>query len=603
VNIEGAGTVGHRWGFTVIGLPVAGFEPRCNCVTLQLCDLQPVPYTYTLGVTYNSITSTQLVTSSVTGPTPTPPPTGIEQVAIDYSYDPLYRLTRATYSGSLAASYAYSYDAVGNRLTQTANGNRTTYTYDNANRLTSVNGQAYAWDNNGNLTSDGLLAYSYDQANRLKQVTQGANTYTFAYNGVGDRLSQTVGVTTTRYVLDPAAGLTQVLADGTNTYLYGYGRLAQYQTAMQYFGADGLGSVRQLYDATGQVLANNRYDPYGSVMSQYGEATSVFGFTGEAFDAATGLEYLRARYYSSVQGRFATRDVWAGDPTSPMSYNAWSYVYGNPVNSLDPSGQCTGIAPWTDFLGAALSSSGSGLSALPGYLDAARAAGQKAGENCAQNLAMASTRFQQGNYGSSVFYASGLNTALNESAAWLADHDAHAGLGWWANWFTYQDRLENSRFLRMYYADRYTWWMRLRPEDLPDLLEDADAVCQIGGTGLTIASFLVPAGYAVKAGLMRGPGASGASSALNKLRLAEDLARQEQASGTFAEIIAGAGSQKALRDAPRLASTYGGNPADYAKVVGPSHILPSGAQMQYHWYQNVLTGQVLEIKPVFTYPK
>ena len=209
---------------------------------------------------YNSITSTQSVTFSVSGPTPTPPPTGVEQVAIDYSYDPLYRLTRAQYSGSLAASYAYTYDAVGNRLTQNANGTLTNYSYDNANRLTSVNGQTYTWDNNGNLTSDGLLTYSYDQANRLKQATQGANTYTFAYNGVGDRLSQTVGITTTRYVLDPAAGLTQVLSDGTNTYVYGNGRIAQYQADMQYFGADGLGSVRQLYDATGQSAAKEQSD-------------------------------------------------------------------------------------------------------------------------------------------------------------------------------------------------------------------------------------------------------------------------------------------------------------------------------------------------------
>ncbi len=95
-----------------------------------------------------------------------------------------------------------------------------------------------------------------------------------------------MGITTTRYVLDPAAGLTQVLSDGTNTYLYGNGRLAQYQAEMQYFGADGLGSVRQLYDASGQVIANNRYDPYGSLMSQSGSATSVFGFTGEQREAA-----------------------------------------------------------------------------------------------------------------------------------------------------------------------------------------------------------------------------------------------------------------------------------------------------------------------------
>ncbi len=107
---------------------------------------------------------------------------------------------------------------------------------------------------------------------------------------------------------------------------------------MQYFGADGLGSVRQIYDASAQVIGSSRYDPYGNVMSQSG-ATSVFAFTGEQYDAATGLEYLRARYYSAAQGRFVTRDVWEGDPNAPMSYNAWLYAYANAVNLMDPSGQ------------------------------------------------------------------------------------------------------------------------------------------------------------------------------------------------------------------------------------------------------------------------
>jgi hypothetical protein len=62
------------------------------------------------------------------------------------------------------------------------------------------------------------------------------------------------GVTTT-YTLDLNAGLTQVLADGTNTYLYGAGRIAQNSTAngKQYFLGDALGSVRQLVSAGGAV--------------------------------------------------------------------------------------------------------------------------------------------------------------------------------------------------------------------------------------------------------------------------------------------------------------------------------------------------------------
>ncbi len=49
--------------------------------------------------------------------------------------------------------------------------------------------------------------------------------------------------TTTHYVNYTAAGLTQVLSDGTDTYLYGLSRIAQQGTNFQYFGVDGLGSV------------------------------------------------------------------------------------------------------------------------------------------------------------------------------------------------------------------------------------------------------------------------------------------------------------------------------------------------------------------------
>ncbi|MEK7784491.1 MAG: hypothetical protein AAB658_03555, partial [Chloroflexota bacterium] len=86
------------------------------------------------------------------------------------------------------------------------------------------------------------------------------------YNGLGDRLSQTVNGVTTTYTLDLNAGLTQVLADGTNTYLYGNGRIAQNSTAngKQYFLGDALGSVRQLVSANGAVTLTRSYEPYGS---------------------------------------------------------------------------------------------------------------------------------------------------------------------------------------------------------------------------------------------------------------------------------------------------------------------------------------------------
>jgi len=97
------------------------------------------------------------------------------------------------------------------------------YQYDAANRLIEAGGVTYTWDANGNLLSDGTSIYTYNYANRLAGVTQDGVTYSYAYNGMGDRMVQSIDGVTTNYTLDLNAGLTQVLADGTYTYLYGRG--------------------------------------------------------------------------------------------------------------------------------------------------------------------------------------------------------------------------------------------------------------------------------------------------------------------------------------------------------------------------------------------
>jgi hypothetical protein len=170
---------------------------------------------------------------------------------ITYTYDPLYRLTAVDYS--TGPYFHYTYDGLGNRLTQATITNTTVYTYDIANRLTNVGAQAYTWDNNGNLLNDGVFTYTYDFANRLSTLKQGTSlTYTYTYNGLGDRFKQVVNGVATTCALNLNAGLTQVLADGTNTYLYGNGRIAPYTgTTPAYFVGDGLGSVRQLANASG----------------------------------------------------------------------------------------------------------------------------------------------------------------------------------------------------------------------------------------------------------------------------------------------------------------------------------------------------------------
>jgi len=262
--------------------------------------------------------------------TPGQPPTG--PVTIIYEYDDLYRLTEANYSNG--DYYHYTYDAVGNRLSQTTQFAVISYQYDLANRLKFVDSVEYFWDNNGNLLNDGVNTYAYDSANRLTSFN---GTSSYAYNGLGDRLSQTVNGNTTNYTLDLNAGLTQVLNDGTNTYLYGLGRIAQVNTTTEYFLGDALGSVRQLTDASGEVTLANVYEPYGVLAQTAGSAQTSYGFTGESTDPS-GMVYLRARYYSPSDGRFLTRDTWMGEFNRPLSLNRWNYVHSNPIMFTDPSG-------------------------------------------------------------------------------------------------------------------------------------------------------------------------------------------------------------------------------------------------------------------------
>jgi len=78
-------------------------------------------------------------------------------------------------------------------------------------------------------------------------------------------------------------------------------------------------------------------------LSHSGASDNPYRYTGQQFDAFSGLYYLRARYYDPALGRFLSRDPAEPLLTAPHELNRYVYVADNPLNAADPSGRFAAV--------------------------------------------------------------------------------------------------------------------------------------------------------------------------------------------------------------------------------------------------------------------
>jgi RHS repeat-associated protein len=135
-----------------------------------------------------------------------------------FTYDAFRQLTLAAETAPATnASYAYSYDSIGNRLTSTVTGSSasslngtTAYIANSLNQYETLTGRLSAtptYDDNGNTRSLLGKTLIYDDENRLAQVADLERTVYYVYDGLGRRverreLSSVGAVSATRYVYD-----------------------------------------------------------------------------------------------------------------------------------------------------------------------------------------------------------------------------------------------------------------------------------------------------------------------------------------------------------------------------------------------------------------
>jgi RHS repeat-associated protein len=133
-----------------------------------------------------------------------------------------------------------------------------------------------------------------------------------------------------------AGGTPESLPEGTLAQVNGGG-------TPEYLLDDGLGSRRGVTNLAGTLTGTADYDTFGSVRTSTG-AGSVFGYTGEQFDAETGYTYLRARYLNPALGRFLSADSVQPNAPGTQGYNLYAYVANNPTTWVDPSGHALASA-------------------------------------------------------------------------------------------------------------------------------------------------------------------------------------------------------------------------------------------------------------------
>jgi RHS repeat-associated protein len=267
----------------------------------------------------------------------------VDSESWEYGYDDAYRLTTATNLTRPAESQSFVYDKIG-RITESSRYGA--YAYPSAGEPrphgpTSVGGTALTYDTNGNTIAAGSRSLVWNADNLPAQVTLGAVTTTFAYDGFGERVKKGSSGVESLY---PFGDDYEITGGVVTKYVSvdGLGVIAKRVTGgpepgTYWLHTDRLGSIQAVTDGLGSTVFRRTYRPYGETLAEGGSHTESRGWIDQRNDRETGLTYLHARYFDPQLGLFLSPDPLA--PTRPgVGLNRYAYGFGNPVNVTDRAG-------------------------------------------------------------------------------------------------------------------------------------------------------------------------------------------------------------------------------------------------------------------------
>jgi RHS repeat-associated protein len=207
------------------------------------------------------------------------------------------------------------------------------------------------FDLNGNLetaTEGGqTTTFAWDARSRLTGIAGPGPVASFAYDAAGRRVGKVVGGFSTSLQYDRFDVVREIAGGATVTYLRGLAidePLARIEdTSTACYLTDVLGSSLALTDASGRVVTEYTYEPFGRSRESGIASPNAFQFTGRENDG-TGLYYYRMRWYNPTTARFVQEDplgVWG-------TVDPYLYAENSPTGSTDPlglQGQPPGVFP------------------------------------------------------------------------------------------------------------------------------------------------------------------------------------------------------------------------------------------------------------------
>jgi len=248
-------------------------------------------------------------------------------------------------------AFAYEYDAAGNRLRKTFNGEVTYYNYNNLNQLEAesvLGGDTtdYTWTADGEMETKheaaGWTYYTWDVDESLRRIAAPETTLDNKYNSQMQRVQRVEDGAASDLIYDNQKLIAEAGASNLSRYYLSesgsvYSPLLAQFGSEHWFLGDALGTTLGLTDASGGLTDAFRYEAFGTSLGRTGSTATPYQYVGGYGyfrEASVELEQVWWRWYHQCSSRWISDD--------PLDPSYFVYARNDPARLID----ATGLFDW-----------------------------------------------------------------------------------------------------------------------------------------------------------------------------------------------------------------------------------------------------------------